>query len=123
MLKSLSLSVPILLVAGGIALAAQPSSLATSHHWLMSDIYHASVYDPSNAKIGKIDDLILNSDGQIKMAVIGVGGFLGVGEKDVAVPFTDLKVTNYKGTEELTLNRTKDQLKSAPAYNKTTQAD
>ncbi|HEY5225728.1 MAG TPA: PRC-barrel domain-containing protein [Methylovirgula sp.] len=120
MLKSFGLAASILVIAGGVAMAAQPSSLATSDHWLMSDIYGAGVYDPSNSKIGKIDDLVLNPNGQIKMAVIGVGGFLGVGEKDVAVPFNDLKVTNYKGTEELTLDRTKDQLKSAPAYKKAT---
>jgi sporulation protein YlmC with PRC-barrel domain len=115
MLKSLSLSVPALLIVGGLAFAADESSLATTNHWLISDLYKAPVYDMNNNKIGQVDNLILGSDGQIKTAVIGVGGFLGVGSKDVAVPFGELKVAPQDGKEELTVDRTKDQLKQAPA--------
>lgn len=122
MLKSLSLAVPALLVAGGIALAAQNSSLGTADHWLVSDVYKAAVYDTNNHKIGQVDNLVLSSDGQIKTAVIGVGGFLGVGSKDVAVPFSDLKVANQNGKEELTVDRTKDQLKAAPSWDKNANA-
>ena len=120
MMRSLVLSAPILALAGGLALAAQPSSLATSNHWLASDVYKAAVYSPSHKKIGDIDDLILTSTGQINTAVIGVGGFLGVGQKDVTVPFTDLKVIAKYGKQELMLDRTRAQLKSAPAYDKST---
>jgi sporulation protein YlmC with PRC-barrel domain len=134
MLKSLSLSVPILALAGGLAFAQmqtdrQPansehsmSSLA-SNHWLASDIYKASVYDPSNNKIGSIEDLVLDTSGQVQTAVIGVGGFLGIGQKDVAVPFGELKVASRSGKQELVLNRTKEQLKDAPAYDKAAKAD
>ena len=83
---------PALLIAGGLAFAADESSLATTNRWLVSDLYKAPVYDMNNNKIGQVDNLILSSDGQIKTAVIGVGGFLGVGSKDVAVPFGELKV-------------------------------
>ena len=119
MKKSLALSVPILVLVGGLAFAAQPSSLATTNHWLMSDVYKAPVYGPTHKKIGEIDDLILASSGQINTAVVGVGGFLGVGQKDVAIPFSDLKIGMENGKHALMLNRTKDQLKSAPAYQKT----
>jgi sporulation protein YlmC with PRC-barrel domain len=124
MLKSLSLSAPLVVLAGGLAFAATNSisSLSSTNHRLMSDIFHASVYDTQNNKIGQIDDLVLNSDGQIKTAVIGVGGFLGVGQKDVAIPYSDLKVSVSDGKDELTLDRTKDQLKAAPAYDKTASA-
>lgn len=118
MLKSLGLSLPVLVMAGGMALAAQQNSLKNPDQWLVSDVYKAAVYDTSHNNIGEINNLVLNSTGQIKTAVIGVGGFLSVGQKDVAVPFTDLKVTNYKGTEELTLDRTKQQLKDMPAWQK-----
>lgn len=118
MKKSLGLSLPILFLAGGAALAAQQSSLKNPDQWLVSDVYKAAVYDTAHNNIGEINNLILNPNGQVKTAVIGVGGFLSVGQKDVAVPFTDLKVTNYKGTEELTLDRTKEQLKSMPAWQK-----
>jgi sporulation protein YlmC with PRC-barrel domain len=132
MLKSLSLSVPILALASGLAVAQmttdrQPATTHTSSlssdHWLASDVYKAAVYDPSNNKIGDIDDLVLDTGGQIKTAVIGVGGFLGIGQKDVAVPFKDLKVASRDGKSQLTLERTKEQLKEAPAYDKSAKAD
>lgn len=127
MLKSLSLSAPILLLASGLAMAQMAtnsgshttSSLASSDHWLASDIYKASVYDKSNNKIGEIDDLVLDPAGQIRTAVVGVGGFLGIGQKDVAIPFKDLQVAAQNGKEELVLDRTKQQLKEAPSYDKT----
>lgn len=113
MMKPFALSASILVLAGGVALAGQPSSLATSNHWLASDIYKAPVYSPTHKKIGDVDDLILTSSGQINKAVIGVG------QKEVVVPFADLKVVARKGAQELVLDRTKEQLKSAPSYDKT----
>ena len=61
-------------------------------------------------------DLISNSNGNITAAVIGVSGLVGVGQKDVAVPFKDLKITSRNGKDWLVLNRTKEDLRSAPAY-------
>ena len=128
MLKSLSLSVPILALAGGLAFAQmqtdrQPansehsvSSLA-SNHWLASDIYKASVYDPSNNKIGEIMDVLVSPDGHATALIVGVGGFLGAGEKDVAVPFDSIHVTNKDNNKwYLVMNATKDELKSAPDF-------
>ncbi len=120
MLQRLVFSAALLAAASTAALAADQSSLTTGH-WLASDVYQANVYDPSQNKIGEIDDLVINKDGTVSQAVIGVGGFLGVGQKDVAVPFTDLKVASNSDKSWLVLDRTKDQLKSAPAYDK--QAD
>lgn len=79
----------------------------------VSDWYKQDVYDPSNHSIGKIDDVLVSEGGQISALVIGVGGFLGVGEKDVAVPFTAVKRTTKDKKNYLTLNATKDELKSA----------
>ncbi|HLH11415.1 MAG TPA: PRC-barrel domain-containing protein [Methylovirgula sp.] len=120
-MRRLIFSAALLAAVSTAALAANQSSLTTDH-WLASDVYKASVYDPSNQKIGDIDDLIMNKDGAVSTAVIGVGGFLGVGQKDVAIPFTDLKVaSNDKGTY-FVLNKTKDDLKNAPAFDKSTQS-
>lgn len=105
------------LIASSSAFAASDSSLATDH-WLASDVYHAGVYDPNDNKIGDVDDLVLKSDGSISKAVIGVGGFLGVGQKDVALPFTDLKVKTKDDKSWLVLDTTKDKLKAAPAFDK-----
>jgi sporulation protein YlmC with PRC-barrel domain len=129
MLKTLALAAVGLAFAGGLAFAESPMtrepttgrSVVTSpsmNHWLASNIYKANVYDPSENKIGDVSDLIIDSDGNVTAAVISVGGFLGVGQKDVEIPFKDLKITMRDGKDWLTLNRTKDELKSAPAYDK-----
>jgi sporulation protein YlmC with PRC-barrel domain len=50
-----------------------------------------SVYDKENKNIGKIDDILLDKSGRVQAVVIGVGGFLGIGKKDVALPFDAIK--------------------------------
>ena len=131
MLRKLALSASVLALAGSLAVAqaetmrnsssgrsaAAPSSLSTMH-WLASDIYKADVYDNAENKIGVVTDLIMDTSGNVTTAVVGVGGFLGAGKKDVAVPFKDLKVMSRDGKDWLVLNQTKDQLKMAPAYEK-----
>ena len=47
----------------------------------ISDYYNQSVYDPQDNKIGDIKDLLADRDGKIDAAIVGVGGFLGAGEK------------------------------------------
>ena len=56
-------------------------------------------------------------------AVMGVGGVLGAGQKEVAVPFRDLKISSREGKDWLVLNRTKDDLKNAPAFDKKSQTN
>ena len=96
-----------------------PSSLSTMH-WLASDIYKADVYDNAENKIGVVTDLIMDNSGNVTTAVVGVGGFLGAGKKDVAVPFKDLKVVSRDGKDWLVLDKTKEDLKAAPAYDEKT---
>ncbi|PNE10005.1 MAG: hypothetical protein CR217_16775 [Beijerinckiaceae bacterium] len=100
---------------------AAPSSLSTMH-WLASDIYKADVYDNAENKVGVVSDLIVDSSGNVTTAVVSVGGFLGVGKKDVAVPFKDLKVASRDGKDWLVLNQTEEDLKAAPAYDKKTNS-
>lgn len=69
--------------------------------------------------VGEINDVILGRDGQIKVVVLGVGGFLGLGEKNVAVPMQDVKfVKNGDAADDyfLVVNANKDVLTNAPAY-------
>jgi len=87
--------------------------------WRGSKLIGTSVYGPDNKSIGDINDLIVDKSGAIKAAVIGVGGFLGVGEKEVAVPFSSLNVTrkpNSSSIDKITVSFTKDQLKNAPKF-------
>jgi hypothetical protein len=87
--------------------------------WRGTKLIGASVYGPDNSSIGEISDVIIGSDGSIKAVVIGVGGFLGVAQKDVAVPFNALNVTRTPSSStinKITVSYTKDQLKSAPQF-------
>jgi sporulation protein YlmC with PRC-barrel domain len=90
-----------------------------SSEWRSSKLVGASVYGPDNKSIGSIDDLIVDEKGAIKAAVIGVGGFLGVGQKDVAVPFESLQIQrkqNSSSIDKITVTYAKDQLSNAPKF-------
>jgi sporulation protein YlmC with PRC-barrel domain len=82
----------------------------------VTDWYKQSVYDPSNNKIGEVMDVLMAPDGHATAMIVGVGGFLGAGEKDVAVPFTAVKHTTRDNKVYLTMDTTKDALKSAPGF-------
>jgi sporulation protein YlmC with PRC-barrel domain len=108
-------------------LAAEPGAFAQSagHASILNtlpagvtvtDWYKQTVYDPSDAKIGEIMDVLVTPEGNINALIVGVGGFLGAGEKDVAVPFNAIKHTNKNGKIYLTMNTTKDALKAAPGF-------
>jgi len=49
-----------------------------------------AVYDSEDKSVGKIADLLLDKNGSVKAVVIGIGGFLGIGTKDIAVPYSDI---------------------------------
>src|SRR5689334_13623171 len=66
---------------------AQPLANIPSDTWPVTDWYKQSVYDRGDNKIGEIMDLMVDHDGRNVAVMIGVGGFLGIGEKTVAVPF------------------------------------
>jgi sporulation protein YlmC with PRC-barrel domain len=84
--------------------------------WLATNLLGKNVYNRSDEKIGVINDLVVDRDGRVSTVVIGVGGFLGIGEKNVGVPFQDVKVTMRDNNEWLVLDRSKDDLRAAPAF-------
>lgn len=106
-----------LLVATGTAMAATdlmtsvPSDSVTVTDW-----YKQNVYDPQNTKIGEIMDVLVSPDGKVSSVIVGVGGFLGAGEKDVAVDFSAIKRTTKNNSIYLTMNTTKNALQSAPGF-------
>jgi sporulation protein YlmC with PRC-barrel domain len=98
--------------AGGAALMTSvPSSSLTVTDWYKQDIY-----DPNNNKIGSVSDVLVSPNGQVNALIVGVGGFLGAGEKNVAVSFNAVKETMKNNKVYLTMNTTKDALKSAPGF-------
>jgi sporulation protein YlmC with PRC-barrel domain len=62
--------------------------------WRASKLAGLSVYNDNNENIGSLNDLLTGKDGNIKAAVISVGGFLGMGSRLVAVPFDKIKFVN-----------------------------
>ena len=75
------------------AAASDSSSTSSSFqgNWRASKMVGLSVYNDSNESIGSINDLLTDKSGNIKAVVIGVGGFLGIGEHLVAVPLDKVK--------------------------------
>jgi sporulation protein YlmC with PRC-barrel domain len=124
----------------------KPQNASAKGQWQASKLIHMNVYNGQNEKIGDIKELLLNKSGKIDAVAIGVGGFVGVGEHDIAVKFEQLKwaqepVSNTKSSnnqptattgsnqadkpsqkversypDHAVLNATKDQLKSMPQF-------
>ena len=93
--------------------AAAPAAKQATRHMRddqmrASKLIGSAVYDPTDQKIGTIDELVLNPDGKVADVVLGVGGFLGAGEKHVAVAMAELKRGK---NDHFVLNTTKDALK------------
>ncbi|RUX98097.1 MULTISPECIES: PRC-barrel domain-containing protein [unclassified Mesorhizobium] len=85
------------------------------------DLIGTTVYGADDANVGKIGDVVLTGDKKIDAVIIDVGGFLGIGAKEVAVGFEKLKfMTDKDGNKYLYTNFTKDQLTAQTAYDKGT---
>ena len=85
---------------------------------LAKELIGLAVYAPDKAKIGAISDLILGKDGRtVEGFVIGVGGFLGIGEKAVALRMDRLQIShNGDGSVQLMMDVKKEELANAPAF-------
>ena len=92
----------VILLAGAIftatASAQTPSGTAAATHkegqWRASKLVGVKVYNDNNENIGEISDIIIDKSGKVDTVVLGVGGFLGMGEHYVAVPMDRLKWVN-----------------------------
>ena len=85
---------------------------------LVSNLWNASVYGPDEQRIGDINDIIIKSDGKIEGVVVGVGGFLGLGEKNVALRLDQFKVMpEADGRARINVSATEDELRNAPEFN------
>jgi len=93
------------------------ASAQSADEWRSSKLIGVNVYNQANEKVGDINDLIFAADGKIESAVIGVGGFLGLGEKLVAISFSDLTLgRDANGKQRVMINSTKEALESAPDF-------
>lgn len=106
--------------AADAAADAPAGTFATAQgadEWRSSKLVGMAVYNAANERVGDINELVLSDNGQIEQAVIGVGGFLGIGEKLVGVAFKDLSIQREDdGSARVTMNTTKEALQNAPEY-------
>lgn len=91
-------------------------TMEAPNDWMASELIGSTVYGPAEENLGNINDLVADADGRVKAVVIGVGGFLGIGEKDVAVPFASVEMVRNNNAETLVLRQTRDELKNAPTF-------
>jgi hypothetical protein len=93
-----------------------------SDQWVASKFKGVDVMGPNDEKIGDVDDMLFDKDGKILAVIVGVGGFLGIGQKDVALDMAAFQVmpassgTTDPNNVKLKLAMTKDDLKNAPAF-------
>ncbi len=81
-----------------------------------SEIVGTQVENPQGEVLGKIDDLVFDDEGRISFAILGYGGFLGIGQNLVAVPITSLFYAEEP--RHFALNTTKEDIQSAPLFSK-----
>ena len=86
---------------------------------LASTYFDRGMHNRAGEKIGSISDFIVAPDGTIAAALVGVGGFLGIGEKEVAVPFFSIEVVRNGDDLRFVIDATKEALKAAPSYEDT----
>jgi hypothetical protein len=83
----------------------------------ISKLIGSAVYNDQNEKIGTLDDLITKDGNRIVMAVVSVGGFLGIGNKLVAVPYDQLHLdTDKEGAKLAMPGASKDALNAMPTF-------
>ena len=88
------------------------------------ELIGTTVYGANDENVGEISDIVLTQDGKVDAVIIDVGGFLGIGEKPVAVGFDKLAfMTDKDGNKYLYTKFTKEQLDAQPAYDKGTYAE
>ena len=92
--------------------AANWVSIGTSPN----DYVDREIFNARGESLGTVRDLLVAQDGRAAAAVIRVGRYLGIGEKDIAVPFTAIRVEQRNGNPHMVIDLMKDALQSAPAY-------
>jgi sporulation protein YlmC with PRC-barrel domain len=125
MMKTIISAAVLAMSFSTVALAQQPAPTAAGPAQIftrlpagttVTNLYKQSVYDPSDNKIGEIEDALIDKEGRVTAIIISVGGFLGMGEKDVAVPFSSVRAVERNNKWYLVLNTTKEALKAAPGF-------
>ena len=95
--------------------ASEYLTTAPSNAVRAEDLMGSDVMTTGDENVGPVNDLIFDEDGQIIAVVVGVGGFLGAGEKDVAISWDSI-TRSPTDEDQLRVNATKEDLRSAPEF-------
>ncbi|HEU4379302.1 MAG TPA: PRC-barrel domain-containing protein [Hyphomicrobiaceae bacterium] len=113
----------LLAPVAGLAQTAKPEAFVTvqpADQWLASQFIGQAVSNDAGEVIGDINDLLFDKSGKIANVVIGVGGFLGIGEKGVAIPYAALDITaDANGKRVIKAALSRERLHSAPDFRAT----
>jgi sporulation protein YlmC with PRC-barrel domain len=101
--------------AGSIQTAATNAAGTAATPLMASHLIGSKVKTASGENVGQIDDVLIDQTGQIRLAILGVGGFLGIGEKKTPVPWQAITAT---ANQDFTLNVDRQKLKNAPTIDK-----
>jgi sporulation protein YlmC with PRC-barrel domain len=119
------------LLAGAVALMAATTAMAepmklgttgavttqSATDYRSTKLVGTNVYNSAGESIGEINDIVMDEAGNTKAVIVSVGGFLGMGTRYVAVPFSSMKVARESnGTIKLTMESTKETLKAMPEF-------
>jgi sporulation protein YlmC with PRC-barrel domain len=105
--------------------SAESSDVTASSSWYTletgdfraSKLIGMTVRNAAGESIGDINEIVLQKDGEVGAVIIGVGGFLGLGEREVAIPFSQLKMeTDADGHNLVSFDAVRDTLAGAPAW-------
>jgi sporulation protein YlmC with PRC-barrel domain len=91
-------------MAGSRGTQGQFMTQMQGEQMMASNLMGTTVVSSNNESIGDVNDVILDRNGQVLAVVIGVGGFLGIGEKDVAVPFNSLEFASREQANAMANN-------------------
>ncbi len=114
-LKSLAASA-VLAASAISAPVFAADNMQTADEFRTSKLVGTKVYNSTNENIGSVEDIVLKADGSMDEVVLSVGGFLGMGDKYVSVPFSNLKITRDGTSLKIVTDGTKDSLKALPDY-------
>jgi sporulation protein YlmC with PRC-barrel domain len=134
--KSIAAGLAATTMLAGVAFAQTPTTTAdrantssatvseSSVHgdWRTSKMTGLNVYNDKNENIGSIDDLLMDKSGSIKVAVISVGGFLGVGSRLVAIPFDKIKFVDQPVPSGTAQNNAKSNTTTGAATTNSSQS-
>ncbi|KPF71789.1 hypothetical protein IP69_04650 [Bosea sp. AAP35] len=76
--------------AAGSATTVAPANTSWQGMWRSTQLIGVDIYGTNNEKVGDVTEVLFDRNGKVEMITVGVGGFLGIGQKDVAIPFSQI---------------------------------